>query len=83
VTSPARRRARPASACASCRCSSGWTWTSAIGGHSGQLVLAVPRGVVGGSLELTAQEMVRIKTSRGPDALACFSSAKCSMKRTT
>src|SRR5881296_2082829 len=30
------------------------------------------------ALELTAQEMVRIKQSRGGDALACFSSAKCS-----
>ncbi|HVH10284.1 MAG TPA: formate dehydrogenase subunit alpha [Gemmatimonadales bacterium] len=30
------------------------------------------------ALELTAQEIVRIKTERGADALACFSSAKCS-----
>ena len=30
------------------------------------------------ALELTAQEMLRIKAARGPDALACFSSAKCS-----
>src|SRR6266403_2236214 len=30
------------------------------------------------ALELTAQEMLRIKATRGPDALACFSSAKCS-----
>ncbi|MFN2570711.1 MAG: formate dehydrogenase subunit alpha [Gemmatimonadales bacterium] len=30
------------------------------------------------AMELTAQEMLRIKASRGPDALACFSSAKCS-----
>jgi len=30
------------------------------------------------ALELTAQEMLRIKTTRGPDSLACFSSAKCS-----
>jgi formate dehydrogenase major subunit len=29
-------------------------------------------------LELTAQELQRIKSERGPDALACFSSAKCS-----
>src|SRR5437773_9340685 len=31
-------------------------------------------------MELTAQELLRIKTARGPDALACFSSAKCSNK---
>src|SRR5947209_7884697 len=30
------------------------------------------------ALELTAQEMLRIKAERGHDALACFSSAKCS-----
>ncbi|HLZ45899.1 MAG TPA: formate dehydrogenase subunit alpha [Gemmatimonadales bacterium] len=30
------------------------------------------------ALELTAQELLRIKSSGGPDALACFSSAKCS-----
>src|SRR5919109_2384253 len=30
------------------------------------------------ALELTAQELLRIKRARGPDALACFSSAKCS-----
>ncbi len=30
------------------------------------------------ALELTAQELRRLKTARGPDALACFSSAKCS-----
>ena len=30
------------------------------------------------ALELTAQELLRIKAARGPDALACFSSAKCS-----
>ena len=30
------------------------------------------------ALELTAQEMLRIKATRGPDSLACFSSAKCS-----
>jgi len=30
------------------------------------------------ALELTAQEMLRIKGARGGDALACFSSAKCS-----
>src|SRR2546425_11361282 len=30
------------------------------------------------AMELTAQEMLRIKQSRGGDALACFSSAKCS-----
>src|SRR5256714_1774066 len=30
------------------------------------------------ALDLTAQEMLRIKAARGPDALACFSSAKCS-----
>ena len=30
------------------------------------------------ALELTSQELLRIKTARGPDALACFSSAKCS-----
>src|SRR3989441_149173 len=30
------------------------------------------------ALELTAQELQRIKAARGPDALACFSSAKCS-----
>ncbi len=30
------------------------------------------------ALDLAAQELLRIKASRGPDALACFSSAKCS-----
>src|SRR3989449_8104163 len=30
------------------------------------------------ALQLTAQELLRIKAARGPDALACFSSAKCS-----
>src|SRR2546426_1457813 len=30
------------------------------------------------ALELTAQELLRIKAARGPDSLACFSSAKCS-----
>ncbi|MGH7700261.1 MAG: molybdopterin-dependent oxidoreductase, partial [Gemmatimonadales bacterium] len=30
------------------------------------------------ALELVAQELSRIKDERGPDALACFSSAKCS-----
>ena len=30
------------------------------------------------ALELTAQEMLRIKAERGSDSLACFSSAKCS-----
>ncbi len=30
------------------------------------------------ALELTAQELLRIKAARGSDALACFSSAKCS-----
>src|SRR2546425_3539165 len=30
------------------------------------------------AMELTAQEMLRIKQSRGGDALACFSSGKCS-----
>jgi len=30
------------------------------------------------ALELTTQELLRIKRARGPDALACFSSAKCS-----
>ena len=30
------------------------------------------------ALELTSQEMLRIKAARGPDSLACFSSAKCS-----
>jgi formate dehydrogenase major subunit len=30
------------------------------------------------ALELTAQELLRIKRARGPDTLACFSSAKCS-----
>jgi formate dehydrogenase major subunit len=30
------------------------------------------------ALELTTQQLLRIKASRGPDALACFSSAKCS-----
>jgi formate dehydrogenase major subunit len=30
------------------------------------------------ALELTAQELTRIKEERGGDALACFSSAKCS-----
>src|SRR5216117_3051172 len=30
------------------------------------------------ALELTSQELLRIKAARGPDALACFSSAKCS-----
>jgi formate dehydrogenase major subunit len=30
------------------------------------------------ALELTAQELLRIKAARGPDTLACFSSAKCS-----
>src|SRR5467141_3171873 len=30
------------------------------------------------AMELTSQELLRIKTTRGPDALACFSSAKCS-----
>ena len=30
------------------------------------------------ALELTAQELLRIKAERGGDALACFSSAKCS-----
>src|SRR6266446_3768781 len=30
------------------------------------------------ALELTAQELMRIKAARVPDALACFSSAKCS-----
>ncbi|HEY7195038.1 MAG TPA: formate dehydrogenase subunit alpha [Gemmatimonadales bacterium] len=30
------------------------------------------------ALELTAQELLRIKATRGPAALACFSSAKCS-----
>ena len=30
------------------------------------------------ALELTSQEMLRIKGARGPDSLACFSSAKCS-----
>src|SRR5947207_4689351 len=29
-------------------------------------------------MELTAQELLRIKQARGGDALACFSSAKCS-----
>ena len=29
-------------------------------------------------LELAAQELSRVKTAHGPDALACFSSAKCS-----
>jgi formate dehydrogenase major subunit len=29
------------------------------------------------ALELTAQQLARIKQERGPDALACFSSAKC------
>ncbi|MGH7531143.1 MAG: molybdopterin-dependent oxidoreductase [Gemmatimonadales bacterium] len=30
------------------------------------------------ALELAAQELLRIKRDHGPDALACFSSAKCS-----
>src|SRR6266566_4349506 len=30
------------------------------------------------ALELTAQELLRIKGARGADSLACFSSAKCS-----
>ena len=30
------------------------------------------------AMELTAQELLRIKAERGPNALACFSSAKCS-----
>src|SRR5207253_4713954 len=30
------------------------------------------------AMELTAQELMRIKRQRGGDALACFSSAKCS-----
>jgi formate dehydrogenase major subunit len=30
------------------------------------------------ALELVTQELARIKRERGPDALACFSSAKCS-----
>src|SRR5207237_8144129 len=30
------------------------------------------------AMELTAQELMRIKRERGGDALACFSSAKCS-----
>ena len=30
------------------------------------------------ALELTSQELLRIKAARGPDSLACFSSAKCS-----
>src|SRR5690349_8155530 len=30
------------------------------------------------AMELTAQELLRIKAQRGPNALACFSSAKCS-----
>src|SRR5216117_1136031 len=30
------------------------------------------------ALELTSQELLRIKAAGGPDALACFSSAKCS-----
>ncbi|HMA45217.1 MAG TPA: formate dehydrogenase subunit alpha [Gemmatimonadales bacterium] len=30
------------------------------------------------AMELTTQELGRIKRERGPDALACFSSAKCS-----
>src|SRR6266480_2519664 len=30
------------------------------------------------ALELTAQELLRLKRERGPAALACFSSAKCS-----
>jgi len=30
------------------------------------------------AMQLTAQELLRIKTARGSDALACFSSAKCS-----
>jgi formate dehydrogenase major subunit len=30
------------------------------------------------ALELTSQELLRIKATRGPDSLACFSSAKCS-----
>src|SRR5207249_7592002 len=30
------------------------------------------------ALELTTQELLRIKGARGGDALACFSSAKCS-----
>src|SRR6266581_1946696 len=30
------------------------------------------------AMELTAQELLRIKQARGGDALACFSSAKCS-----
>jgi formate dehydrogenase major subunit len=30
------------------------------------------------ALELAAQELVRVKRERGPEALACFSSAKCS-----
>src|SRR6266542_4146168 len=30
------------------------------------------------ALELTSHELLRIKAARGPDALACFSSAKCS-----
>jgi formate dehydrogenase major subunit len=30
------------------------------------------------ALELAAQQLARIKQERGPDALACFSSAKCS-----
>ena len=29
------------------------------------------------ALELTGQELLRIKAARGPDAIACFSSAKC------
>jgi formate dehydrogenase major subunit len=30
------------------------------------------------AMELTAQELLRLKTERGGDSLACFSSAKCS-----
>src|SRR5256884_6035734 len=30
------------------------------------------------ALELTAQELLRLKGERGPASLACFSSAKCS-----
>jgi len=33
---------------------------------------------VGEALELTAQELLRLKRDRGPASLACFSSAKCS-----
>src|SRR6266849_5033028 len=47
-----------------------WVWRGRTGANR--------RGGPWQTIELTAQELLRLKRERGPASLACFSSAKCS-----